>query len=172
MAKTVLVLFAGLFVLGCDKPKHIISVDRLLACQEINVLYVTYAEPYSLATARGKSSISRIVRGGAYYKLDLSKVQVSKRTAECGEMIAVRLPKLRIEPQPDSFRSEEFGPRTKLLVNDTGLNRIREAYDEKDREKVVAGTSTSEYLKMAKEQAEEIVRKMLPELKVEIEWEK
>ena len=167
------ILFAvvvGLALLGCDKQKHVISVNRLLKCQEINVLYVSYAEPYQLATKNGTSSITRLVRGGAYYKLDLCNAKVDKDKAKSDDAIKVTLPKLIIEPQPDPFRSVEFNPKTKLFVNDSGLNRIREMYDAMDREKIIAGTSTPEYLEMAKEQAEEIVRKMLPELKVEIEW--
>ena len=170
MKKMLSVMFAGMMLFGCNKPKHVISVDRLLACQEINVLYVAYAEPYRLATASRKSSLSRIVRGGAYYKLDLRKVEVSRHETEGGTPITVKMPKLIIEPQPDPVRSVEFDPETGPMVTDSGLNRIREAYDEMDRKKISAAANKSEYIKMAKEQAEEIVRKMLPELTVEFEW--
>lgn len=170
MNRLLLLLFLGLGLFGCNKDKHIISVDRLKQCQEINVLYVAHAEPYKLATASRKSSIMRLVRGGAYYKLDLGKIEVSERKVESGESIVVKLPKLKIEPQPDPVRSVEFDPKTKPLVNDTGLNRIREMYDEMDREKIATAANQPEYIEMAKEQSEEIVRKMLPELTVEIEW--
>lgn len=170
MKSMLFALVAGLALLGCGRSKHVVNVNRLLPCQEINVLYVSYAEPYQLATKNRKSSITRLVRGGAYYKLDLGKAKVDKDMTKSEDVFKVTLPNLIVEPQPDPSRSLEFNPKTKLFVNDSGLNRIREMYDAMDREKIIAGTSKPEYLKMAKEQAEEIVSKMLEGLTVEIEW--
>ena len=169
MKKTIFALIVGMMLIGCDEQKHLISISKLSDCQEINVLYVFHGEHYRLGTQ--KSSIIRLVRGGAYYKLDLSKIKSDKREATKDESVKVWLPRLKIEPQPDPFRSQEYRPKAKFLVNDTGLNRIREKYDEMDRAKIAAAANQSEYIKMAKEQAEEIVRKMLHGLKVEIEWE-
>lgn len=169
MKRILLLLSMVLGLFGCNEDKHIISVDCLKKCQEINVLYVAHAEPYRLATASRKSSITRLVRGGAYYKIDLGKIEVSKCKVESEESIVVKLPKLTIEPQPDPVRSVEFAPKTKLFVNDTGLNRIREAYDAMDKEKIATAANQPEYIKMAKEQAEEIVRKMLSGLDVDVE---
>ena len=67
MKRSLLLLSMVLGLFGCNEDKHIISVERLKQCQEINVLYVAHAEPYRLATASRKSSITRLVRGGAYY---------------------------------------------------------------------------------------------------------
>lgn len=155
---------------GC-RDKHVISVERLEAMSKINVLYVGIAEPYRLETKGGRSSLSRLVRGGAYYSVDLSRVKTSAKRVEEGGSITITLPQPMVEPFPDPTRSVEFNPRTGFLVNDSGLNRIREMYDEKDREKIVAAAGREEYMRMAKEQAEKILRDMLPELKVEIVWE-
>ena len=168
MKKMTLVMLVGMALLGCNDSKHLISIDKLSDCQEINVLYVFHGEHYRLGTQ--KSSIIRLVRGGAYYKLDLSKIKSDKKESKEGESVKVWLPGLKIEPQPDPFRSQEYRPKAKFLVNDTGLNRIREKYDEMDRAKITAAANKPEYIKMAKEQAEEIVRKMLSGLNVEIEW--
>lgn len=161
----------ALLLAGGCRDKHVISVDRLEAMSKINVLYVGIAEPYRLETKGGKSSLSRLVRGGAYYSVDLSKVKTSAAKIEEGGSVTITLPKPAVEPFPDPTRSVEFNPKTKFLVDDSGLNRMREMYDKMDREKIAAAAGREEYMKMAMEQAEKILRDMLPELKVEIVWE-
>ena len=157
---------------GCGRgPKHMISVDKLEAMDKINVLYVALSEPYRLVTKNGKTSLSRIVRGGAYYRVDLSKIKVNKSKVEEGECITVELPEPSIEAFPDPTRSIELKPKTKWFVNDTGLNRIREMYDATDREKIYAAASKPEYVKMAREQTEKILRGMLSGVHVTFKWE-
>ena len=162
-------LLIGALFSGCDE-KHLISVDRIVWESKINVLYVSIAIPYRLETEGGKSSLSRLVRGGAYYSIDLAKVEPSKNQIEEGEPITLKVPIPRVEPKPDPLRSVEFNPQTKLFINDSGLNRIREMYDEKDREKIKSEALKPEYMRMAKEQAEKIFKDMLRELRVSIEW--
>lgn len=170
MKQFLIAVFVVSLLSGCGE-KHYVTVDRLEAMQKINVLYVAVAEPYRLGTTGGKTTLSRLVRGGAYYSIDLSSAKLSSSMVEIGESLTLTLKEPAVEAFPDPTRSVEFNPQTKLLVNDSGLNRIREMYDAKDREKIIQAATNSEYMKMAKEQAEKIIHGMLPELKVTIVWE-
>jgi len=124
MRQLIALFLVCMMLLGCER-KHIISVDRLEAMSKINVLYVAIAEPYRLATENEKTSLCRLVRGGAYYSIDMSQVKTNAREVEKGGSITVILPKPMIESFPDPTQSIEFKPKTRLLINDTGLNRIR-----------------------------------------------
>lgn len=172
MRKTLTILLALIGVCGCDpESKHEIVVDKLIPKSEMNVLWVTYSEPYTLATKSGKSRLSRIVRGGAYYRLDLGKITLNPSVVEDGGKVAVTLPGLRIEPMPDSMKSESFRPKTDPLVADNGYKKLQEALPEYDKKKIEKGCAKAEYKKIAKEQAERILRDMLePAVKVEFRW--
>lgn len=167
--RVVCILLIGSLFSGCNE-KHLISVDRIEWESKINVLYVSIAVPYRLATEDGKSSLSRLVRGGAYYSIDLSRVKTSENKIEEGGSIILKVPIPMVDPKPDPLRSVEFNPQTKLFIDDSGLNRIREMYDAKDREKIEIEAAKPDYMRMAKEQAEKIIKDILPELKVSIEW--
>ncbi len=162
------VVFFAVIMLG-DEERHIITVNRLEAMSKINVLYVAIADLYTLETEKG-SSLSRLVRGGAYYSIDLSKIKTNKQKAQEGDEIIITLPCPTIESFPNPSKSVEFRPKTGFLVNDTGLNRIREMYDGKDREKIKKIAEQPEYMRMAKVQTEKVLRDILPELKVAIKW--
>lgn len=167
----VLIALCATVLAGCDNGKHVISVDRLEKLCKINVLYVAVAEVYRLATPDESVALSRLVRGGAYYSIDLSLMKLDKRNAEEGDTVSIKLPAPIIESYPDPARSVEFKPYVKLFYKpDSALKLFRESYDAKDREKISVAANKPEYMKMAKEQAEKILRDMLPELKVKIEW--
>lgn len=169
MKKILSFVFCAALFLGCGE-KHYITVDRLVSMSKINVLYVAVAEVYSLETKDGSTALSRLVRGGAYYSIDLSKIKISPAKVESGAKVEISLPTPSLESFPDPRRSIEFKPKVKVLVNDKGLKKIRELYDQKDKEKIAAAASKPEYMKMAKKQGEKILRDMLPELKVSIKW--
>lgn len=172
--KGLICLVVAAFALGgCDSgTKHMMTVDKLMNMAKVKVLYVAIAEPYRLGTKNGKSSLCRIVRGGASYTVDISRMNASKSRVKEGDSVELELPEPSIEAFPDPIRSEELNPKTKLLVNDSGLNRIREMYDEKDRKKIIAVANKPEYVKTAKDQAEKILRAMLPGVDVTVKWRK
>ena len=169
MKKILMIAMCATIFCGCGE-KHIISVDRIEAMSKINVLYVAIAEIYELGLEDGSTSLSRLVRGGAYYSIDLSKIKASTTKVEEGGRVEISLPSPSVEPKPDPGRSKELAPKVKFLYTDAGLNKIREEYDAYDRKKITAAANKPEYMKMAKMQAEEVLRSMLPELKVTIKW--
>ena len=156
-------------LLGCGE-KHYITVDGLESMSKINVLYVAVADVYCLEMPDCSTQLSRLVRGGAYYSIDLSRVDVNPAKVEAGGKVEISLPNPSIEAFPDPRRSLEFKPKVKLGYKDSGLNKIRGMYDQKDQEKITAAANKPEYIKMAKAQGEKILRDMLPELKVSIKW--
>lgn len=160
---------ASMLLCGCGE-RHVITVDRLRSMSKINVLYVSAAEVYKIETANGKTSLSRLVRGGGYYSIDLSLCEVSSKEASEGQAVTIRLPPPKVDPKPDPKRSVEFKPRVRIGYTDSALNHIREQYDKEDRKKITEAVSTSEYMRMAKAQAEKVLRDMLPELKLSVEW--
>lgn len=172
MKRLMLFVLCVTVLAGCEKRgKHVISVDRLVTQSKITLLAVAVAEVYKLATPDESVTLSRLVRGFAYYSIDLSQMKVDKRNAEAGDNILIRLPAPSIESYPDPEKSVEFKPDVKLLYKpDSALKLFRESYDAKDREKIRGAANKLEYMKMAKEQAEKILRDMLSGLNVKIEW--
>lgn len=165
------VCMAAMLLCGCgEKERHVITVDHLRSMSKINVLYVSAAEVYKIETANGKTSLSRLVRGGGYYSIDLSECKVSSKEASEGQEVTIRLPAPKVEPKPDPKRSVEFNPRVRLGYTDSALNRIREQYDKEDCKKIKEAVSTSEYMEKAKAQAEKVLCNMLPELKLTVVW--
>lgn len=172
--RLILLVVVAFILGGCDSgTKHTMTVDSLQKMAKINVLYVAIAERYQLETENGKSSLWRIVKGGAYYSINMEEIEViSESNGKNGDRIKLELPEPSIEEYPDPTRSVEWRPKTKLFVNDSGLNRIREMYDAKDREKITAAANQAKYVKMAKEQAEKILRDILPKVDVTVKWKK
>lgn len=163
---------------GCDGQSHSVNVEGLHQMSSINLLYVSVAEILKAHTRNYKTEMTYLVRGGAYYQLDLKKVKVTSDPQEEGNQnnnekkMVIKLPEPTIYPVADQTRSEEWKVGTSAFINDVALNKIREQLPMKANEVVMKAAKQEEYMESAKEQAETIIKKLLPRYNLTFDWEK
>lgn len=156
---------------GCDGQSHSVNVEGLHQMSSINLLYVSVAEILKAHTRDYKTEMTYLVRGGAYYQLDLTKVKATLDPQEDDQnnnekKMVIELPEPTIYPVADQTRSEEWKVGTSAFINDVALNKIREQLPMKANEVVMKAAKQEEYMKSAKEQAEAIIKKLLPKYKL------
>lgn len=162
-----ILFFIGLMLCGCSRvEEHTVNISVLQKLSRLNVLYVTIAEPLTLKSPTGKTWVKFLVCGGAFYYIDLEK-----STAKRGETLELTLGKPKIYPCADMQRSEEYDQHTDLFITDKVLNELRESFPDEANKLVAKAARRDEFMTMAMEQAEVVLRTMLPKENLVIIWQ-
>ena len=156
------VLFAAvalplLSICGCTKTSHDVGIEGIREVGKVNVLYVGVAETMRMSSQSGNTSMLWLVRGGAFYQIDLKGMAFHKE----GGTWVVELDPPEVYAVADMKRTKLHDARTSLGYTDKALNKMMEQVSDRANEVVAKAASGGEYMKMAKEQAEAVVVQMV-----------
>ena len=172
MKQKFLMSFVGLVTLcGCiGNERHYVNISEIQELSNLNVLYVTVAERLKLSSSSGKTWTKFLVRVGAFYSLNLKSIHCDKAMVEKGESLVMKLDAPEIYPCADMRKCKEYDQHTAPFVTDKSLERLRAKFPDEANKLIAKAAINDEYMKMAKEQSESVLKSMLPGVKLKIEW--
>jgi len=158
MRNAILIAAAALLAIcGCTRTSHDAGIEGIREVGKVNVLYVGVAETMKMSSQSGNTSMLWLVRGGAFYQIDLRDMSFRKE----GEKWVVELDAPEVYAVADMKRTKLHDARTSLGYTDKALNKMMQQVSDRANEVVEKAASGAEYMKMAKEQAETVIRQMV-----------
>ena len=118
MRKAKLIAFAALLSLcGCTRTSHDVGIEGIREVGKVNVLYVGVAETMRMSSQSGNTSMLWLVRGGAFYQIDLKGMAFHKE----GGTWVVELDPPEVYAVADMKRTKLHDARTSLGYTDKAL---------------------------------------------------
>ena len=167
--KFLMSLVALLTLCGCvEKERHYVNISAITELKNLNVLYVTVAEQLTLSSSSGKTWVKYLVRGGAFYSINLESVDCDKKIVKEEETLVLKLDVPAIYPCANEIT--EYDQYTAPFVTDKSLDGLRAKSADEANKLVAKVARNDEYMKMAKEQSESVLKSILPGVEIKIEW--
>ena len=156
-------------ICGCgNKSQNTLEITGLKEIGKINVLYVSIAETMKISSKSGRTWEKWLVRGGAYYQIDLRNVQIKDE----GNCINVTLAEPSVYPVANMGRSKPFASGKAMFVTDKALNQMTRHAPEEANRVVAKAACGEEYMSMAKDQAKNVLQQMMGGRKISVKWTK
>jgi len=163
------VVLAVLLTFGirsCDNwQRHEPTITGIQRIGKVNVLYVGVAEAMTLSSKSRKSQMMWLVYGGGFYQIDLSKI----RFLSDGERNAVEVPLPEVYAVANMKKSRPYKTSVALGYTDKAINRMWAEVSGEANKLVARAARSEDNMKIAKDQAETVIRQMIGE-PVDIRW--
>lgn len=158
----ILLLFCGC---GSDVSNNT-EITGLEKIGKINVLYVRIAETMDLSSKSGRTWQMWLVRGGAFYQIDLERVKMN----DVGNKIEISIDEPSIYPVANMKRTKPFASGTAIGITDKTYNEMTRRASTEANKTVAKAARSKEYMDMAKDQAHEVLKQMLGK-EVALKWQ-
>ena len=159
-------VFLSLSLCGCGgRGRNTAEISGLEKMGKVNVLYVSIAETMKLQSKSGRTWQNWLVRGGAFYQIDLKKV--NREYLEKGE---ISMPEPVVYPVANMEKTKPIAAGTDPGITDKAFNKMTTQVSTEATKIVEKAALNEEYMKIAKGQAEEVMKKMLGRDEITISW--
>ena len=164
-----------LFFCGCGSDvRNNTEITGLEKMGKINVLYVGVAETMDLSSKSGQTWQKWLVRGGAFYQIDLEKIEIEKHNKgehNKSDRIRIILDKPSVYPVANMEKTKTYDSGTAYGITDKAYNEMMRRVSTEANKVVAKAAHREEYMNMAKDQAQKVMKQMLGK-DVELTWRK
>ena len=155
-----------LLLCGCGSDvRNNTEITGLEKIGKINVLYVGVAETMNLSSKSGRTWQKWLVRGGAFYQIDLERVKMN----DVGNRIEVIIDEPSVYPVANMKRTKPFASGTAIGITDKIYNEMTHRVSTEANKTVAKAARSKEYMDMAKDQAYKVIKQMLGK-EVALKW--
>ena len=158
----------SLLLCGCGSDvRNTAEITGLEKIGKINVLYVGVAETMDLSSKSGRTWQKWLVRGGAFYQIDLEKVKMN----DVGDRIQITIEEPSVYPVANMKKTKPFASGTAIGITDKAFNEMTRRVPTEANKTVAKAARSKEYMDMAKDQAYKVIKQMCGK-EIALTWQK
>lgn len=151
----VVLVMLSVVVSGCSQQQHTANIADIKKLDKIRVLRVRVAETLSMTTKN--ASIDYLVVGNGDYEIELSKIKFKQKEGK----LCLEVASPDVDSLVDYEETRAFKTWVAVGYTDSALHKMRKKMPEEAMKLVSRASVSEEYMNIAKEHAERILKEML-----------